>query len=120
MNILMWVLQGVLAFFCITGGGYKAFKPADLVKRTRAFSNAAWTAVGALEVLCGILLILPAATGWMPQLTPIGAVVLALESLLISAVYARVSTKAVAANPLVWSVPMAVMAVVVAWGRYSV
>ena len=111
MNILLWILQAVLALMCIAGGGYKAFNPADVMKGTRALSDGVWRTIGVFEVLLGILLIVPA-------VTTLAAVVLTLESLFLSALYARISIKLVAANPLVWSVPMALMAAVVAWGRY--
>lgn len=47
--------------------------------------------VGAIEISCGILLIVPAVAKWMPVLTPLAAAVLALESLGLSALYARYS-----------------------------
>jgi hypothetical protein len=120
MNILLWILQAVLALLCLAGGGFKASKPADLVKVTRVLSEGAWRMIGVLEVLFGVLLIVPAAVNWIPALTPLAAVLVAVENLLLSAVYARISVKLVAANPLVWSVPIALLAAFVAWGRYSV
>jgi hypothetical protein len=117
MNILLWIVQGVLALLCLAGGGFKASKPTDLVKGTRVLSAGAWRAIGVLEMLLGVLLIVPAALDWMPALTPLAAGLVALENLILSALYARISIKLVAANPLVWSVPIVVMAALVAWGR---
>lgn len=71
------------------------------------------------EVLGAVLLIVPAALNWMPELTPLGAAALAFETLVLAAVYARYSLKLVASNPLVYALPMAVMAMFVAFGRYS-
>lgn len=119
MNILLWVLQGVLALFCVAGGAYKLAKPEDVAKQARALSVGSWRLVGAFEFLCGVLLIAPAAAGWMPALTTLAAAALALETLGISALYARISTKLVAANPLPWSATMALMAAFVAYGRYA-
>ncbi len=119
MNILLWILQAVLALMCIAGGGYKALNPADVTKGTRALSDGVWRMIGVLEVLFGVLLIVPAAINWMPALTPLAAALVTLENLSLSAVYARVSVKLVAANPLVWSVPMALLAGFVAYGRYA-
>jgi hypothetical protein len=118
MNILLWIVQGLLALLCVSGGAYKASKPDELTKQTRALSPGPWRAIGLLEVACGILLIVPAVVNPMPILVPIAAAAVALETLALSALYARVSVKLVAANPLVWSMAMAVMAVVVAYGRY--
>jgi hypothetical protein len=66
-----------------------------------------------------VLLIVPAAAKWMPALTPLAAAALAFETLALAAVYARYSLKLTAANPLVYAVPMGLMAVLVAYGRYS-
>jgi hypothetical protein len=117
MNILLWVLQGALALLCLSGGAYKAFNFAELAKQMPALSLGGWRALGVLEMLCGILLIVPGMAGLLPVLTPLAALVLAVESLGLSAVYARYSSKLTAANPLVWSVAMAAMAAFVAYGR---
>src|SRR5262245_64932442 len=110
MNILLWILQIVLALLCLSGGAFKLSKPGLLALPFRAISSSGWRMVGALELLCGILLILPAATGWRPVLTLIGAAALAVESLLLSVVYGSVSKKMTAANPLVWSLATLAMA----------
>ena len=113
MNVVLWILQGLLALLFLSGGGFKAFKPADLVKGTRVLSEGAWRVIGVLEMLLGVLVIVPT------PLMPLAAALVAVGNLLLSAVYARVSVKLVAANPLVWSVPIALLAAFVAWGRYS-
>jgi DoxX-like family len=120
MNILLWVLQIVLAVFCLAGGAYKAFNVDEMAHRVRELSRGGWRALGVLEMLCGVLLIVPAATQWMPILTPLAAAAVAMESLGTSALYARHSLRLVAANPLVWSVAMALMAAFVAYGRYAI
>jgi DoxX-like protein len=117
MNILLWIAQAALALLCVSGGAYKALKFDELAKQMPALSRGGWRAIGVLEILCGILLIVPAAANWMPILTPLAAAALGLETLFLSGLYARYSRKLTAANPLVWSVAMAVMAVFVAYGR---
>jgi hypothetical protein len=112
MNIVLWVLQVLLALLCFSGGGFKASKPGDLVKGTRVLSEGAWRAIGVLEMLLGVLVVVPAAA-------PIAAALVAVGNLLVSAVYARISVKLVAANPLIYSVPIALIAAFVAYGRYA-
>src|SRR5262245_49709876 len=119
MNVALWVIQATLALLCLSGGAYKAFKFAALANQMRALSHGGWRALGLLELVCGILLIVPGAASWMPMLTVLGAAVLTLECLALSGLYARYSVKVTAANPLVWSVAMAVMAAFVAYGRYA-
>lgn len=68
---------------------------------------------------CGVLLIVPAALKWMPKLTPAAAAALAVECLILAILFARHSLELTAANPFVWVVAMALMAVFVAYGRLS-
>jgi hypothetical protein len=77
-----------------------------------------WGALGVFEMVCGVLLVVPAATKRMPILTPVAAVALALESLALAALYARYSVSLAATNPLVWAVMMGLMAAFVAHARY--
>jgi hypothetical protein len=72
------------------------------------------------EMVCGVLLVVPAATKWMPVLTPLAAAALAVEGLALAVLYARYSLALTATNPLVWVVAMGLMAAVVAYGRYPV
>lgn len=119
MNILLWVIQIALAFLCVSGGAYKMSKPDALAKQVRALSAGGWRALGVVELLGGLLLVVPAALNWMPVLTPLAAAVLALEAFFLAALYARQSLKLVATNPLVWAAVMGLMATFVAYGRYA-
>ncbi|HEY3935760.1 MAG TPA: hypothetical protein VGL65_14195 [Gemmatimonadales bacterium] len=121
MNIILWVLQIVLALLCLAGGAYKvfAFQVVPMIPSTSALPRAGWTVLGVFEIVCGLLLVIPGATHWMPGLTPLAAAALTLESLALAAMYARYSLALVATNPLVYVVPMAVFALLVAWGRYT-
>jgi hypothetical protein len=121
MHVLLWVFQVALALLSFAGGAYKVFMFDELAKvpTTGALSRSGWGALGVFEMLCAILLIVPAAAKWMPVLTPLAAAALALESLALAGLYARYSLKLTATNPLVWVVVMGLMAVFVAYGRYA-
>ena len=119
MNVVLWILQALLAFFYLSGGAYKLFKFEELANQLSALPHGAWRVLGALEIAGGILLIIPAATKWMPLLTPIAAAVLALETLALSALYARYSLTLAASNPLVWSAVMGLLVAFVAYGRFA-
>lgn len=121
MNVLLWVIQAVLALQSFAGGAYKIFNFAEIAKMPAiaALPRGAWTAMGAFEMLCAILLIVPAATKWMPSLTPLAAVALAVESLALAALYARYSLSLAATNPFVWVLVAALLAAFVAYGRYA-
>ena len=119
MNVLLWVLQIGLALQTFAGGAYKVFS-FDQIAEMPAMSGlpaAAWTVVGVFEMVCAVLLVVPAATKRMPVLTPIAAAALALESLVLAVLYGQHSVAVTASNPLVWVVGMGLVAGFVAYGR---
>jgi hypothetical protein len=118
MNILLWVLQSVLALLCIAGGAFKIFKIEDLQKDVAAMRElpvALWAFLGAFECLAGLGLILPGATNMLPVLTPIAAAAVAAESALVSAIYIYYGDR----PPLSYTVAMALMAAFIAYGRFA-
>jgi hypothetical protein len=121
MNILLWIVQALLALLAFAGGAYKifAFDQLTTMPATAALSRGGWTVLGVFEMLCAVLLILPWATKRKPILTPLGATALAVESLALAVMYSRYSLNFTADNPLIWVVVMAVMAAFVAYGRYA-
>jgi len=121
MNVVLWVLQLALAVLSLAGGAYKVFMFDELANMPAmsALSRGGWGALGVFEMLCAVLLIVPAATKWRPVLTPLAAAALALESLALATLYAQHSLQLTATNPLVWVVVMGLMAVFVAYGRYA-
>ena len=118
MNVLVSVVQFLLALFSLAGGAYKVFMYDQLVKTppAAAMPRGGWLAVGVFEMLCGLILVIPAAKR---HLTPIAAVLLALESIGLAVLYARYSLEVSPQNPLVWVVLMTIMAAFVAWGRFK-
>lgn len=118
MNILLWIVQSLLALLYLAGGAYKTFSFAEVAEGMPALPLVGWQVLGVIEIVGGLLLVIPAALKWMPSLTPLAALVLTLETLLVSAIYARYSLAIAATNPLVWSVVMALLVGFVAYGRY--
>ena len=119
MNVLLWVLQIALAFLFISGGAYKVFKVDTLAGHFRGLPLNVWRVLGVIEVVGGVLLVVPAKLSGVPLLTALAAAVLAVESVTLAAAYARKSVKLVAANPFGWCATMGLLAAVVAYGRYA-
>lgn len=118
MNILFWILQVVLALLCISGGAFQIFKLEELQKGVaamRELPQGLWAVFGAVNILAGLGLILPAALKIAPSVTPISALVVAVESALISALYVYYGDR----PPLSYSVAMAVLAAFIAYGRLA-
>jgi hypothetical protein len=117
MNILLWVLQVVLAFLCISGGVFQIFKIDDLKKGVaamRALPRGLWAFLGTFGCVGGLGLILPAALGILPGLTAVAAAAVAAQSLFISALYLRYGDR----SPLPYSATMAALAAFIAVGRF--
>jgi hypothetical protein len=117
MNVLLWALQIALALLYLSGGAYKVFRFDELANQMRALSRDGWRVLGVLEMVGAVLLVVPAAAGWMPHLTPLAAAVLAVETLVLAALYACYSLKLTAANPLVWALVMGLLSAFVVYGR---
>lgn len=84
MNILLWVLQGLAALLFCASGVMKVFmfdKISHDVPSFGALPQQVWTALGIMELVCTIGLIIPTAFRWYPQLTVLAAALLAAESL---------------------------------------
>jgi hypothetical protein len=121
MKVFVWVLQIALALLCLAGGAYKVFMFDQVASEIwyGALPRSGWGALGVFEMVCGILLIVPAAVDWMSAVTPLAAAALALETLILAGLYGRYSLQLTATNPLVWAVLMGLLAAIVAFGRYA-
>lgn len=80
VNIALWAVQALLALVYLAAGGLKVVRPREQLVASGNFdwmkdtSDAGVKAVGAVEVLGALGLILPELTGIAPILTPIAAV----------------------------------------------
>jgi hypothetical protein len=118
--VALWVLQIGLAFLDFAeGGAYKVVKFDEIANQMAPIARVGSGAVGVIEMVGAVLLIVPAVAKRMPVLAPLAAAALALESLALAGLYARHSLELAATNPLVWSVAMGMLAAFVAYGRYA-
>lgn len=84
MNILLWVLQILAALVYGLSGVMKVFmfdKVSGEVPSFGALPREAWMAMGILELICAVGLIVPAALRSRSRLTVLAAALLAAESL---------------------------------------
>ncbi|MEK2477727.1 DoxX family protein [Streptomyces noursei] len=121
MSLALWIAAGLLAVVALTGGITKAFVPRQKLAAVR---GGGWTAgigagsvkaLGILELLAAIGLVLPAGVGIAPVLVPVTAVCWAV--LMVGAVIThgrRGEALYVVAN-LVYLV----LAAFLAWGRFG-
>jgi uncharacterized membrane protein YphA (DoxX/SURF4 family) len=116
MNILLWVLQILAALLYGASGVMKVFlfdKVSEDVPSFGALPREAWTALGILELVCAVGLIVPAALHWHPSLTVVAAAVLAIESLMFIWVHARYHEM----TPIILSGVLGLLMAFVVYGR---
>jgi hypothetical protein len=116
MNILLWVLQGIAALLYGSSGVMKVFmfdKISQDVPSFGALPRKAWMALGILELVCTVGLIVPAALSWQPMLTVAAAAALALESL----VFIGVHVKYREIGTIVMCVVLGLLMAFIAYGR---
>lgn len=116
MNILLWILQILLAVWNIAGGFYTVFNY-ETLKGPLATNlpKPAWMVICGLQILFALGLVLPGLVGVYPKLTSIAAVYLAANALLGCVLFAQY-----AGFPgLLWGVVPALLATFVAYGRMA-
>lgn len=92
MDILLWALQALAALVYTASGVMKVFMFDSVSKDVRSFGalpKRVWAALGILELVCVVGLIVPAAFRWHPTLTVVAAGVLAVESLVFIGVHVK-------------------------------
>jgi uncharacterized membrane protein YphA (DoxX/SURF4 family) len=120
VDVVLWIVAGVLAAVFLGSGLSKLAQPRKKIVDSgmgwaEDFSDGAVKAIGALEVLGALGLILPAVFDVAPVLVPIAAVGLALVMAGAAVVHARrKETPMVVANLVLLA-----LAVFVAWGRFG-
>ena len=116
MNILLWVLQVLAALLYGASGVMKVFmfdKVSEDVPSFGALPREAWMALGILELVCTVGLIIPGALRWRPGLTVVAAAVLAVESL----VFIGVHLKYREVGPIILSAVLGLLMAFIAYGR---
>ena len=93
MNTVLWVIQIVLAVAFAVAGFGKLTQPREKLQQrmdwVEDFPDRTIKLIGAVEVLGAVGLVLPAATGILPWLTPLAAAGLAVVMLLAAATHLR-------------------------------
>jgi uncharacterized membrane protein YphA (DoxX/SURF4 family) len=119
VNVVLWVLQIVLAALFATAGLVKLTRSHEQLRKSlpwvEDFAPDTVRFIGLVELLGAAGLVLPAATGIAPALTPVAATGLAVVMLLAALTHRRRHEyPAIAVNAVLF-----VLAVVVAWGRFG-
>jgi len=120
MNVVLWIVAGLLALAFVAAGAFKLTVP----KARLAAAGMAWTedfdggaikGIGLLELLAAVGLVLPALLN-VPRLVPLAA--LGLVAIMLGAAATHLRRKETPMLGL--NLVLAVLAALVAWGRSGV
>ena len=116
MNILLWILQVLLALLFLFSGVSKFMMPVEVMMKNSPLPLWFLRFIGVCEILGAIGLIVPAATRIRPGLTPLAAALLVI--IMIGAVVVTVMTMGV--GPAILPFVTLLLTAFVAWGRWRV
>jgi uncharacterized membrane protein len=119
MNVVLWIVQAILAVAFVLAGVMKSTQPKEKLQPNlpwvEDFSLGTVRLIGVAELLGGLGLILPAALDIAPILTPIAASCLALVMVLAAITHIRrKEPSGVAINAVLF-----LLSAFVAWGRFG-
>lgn len=123
MNIVLWILQGLLAVAFLMAGFMKASSSKEQLKE-KGGERMAWVdslsasnvrLIGIVEILAGVGLILPQLTGILPWLTPLAAVGLVLTMIGAATLHVQ---RGDGSQAIVPNIVLLLLAAFVAYGRF--
>jgi uncharacterized membrane protein YphA (DoxX/SURF4 family) len=120
MNIVLWIIAGLLAAAFLAGGVMKLLQPKEKLAAAglgfvEDFSGGAVKAIGGVEILAAVGLILPAALDMAPVLVPMAAV--GLVVLMVGAIITHLRRRG--GTAIVMNLALLVLAALVVWGRFG-
>lgn len=116
MNIVLWVLQILLAVHTAIGAVWKFSNSEETVPSLNAIPHGAWLGMGVLELLISLGLILPAFDRSLAILAPIGALLIAAEMLLFSGLHVRAGDADY--GPMIYWLVVAAICAFIGYGRF--
>lgn len=115
MNIILWVVQVLLALHTGIGAVWKLSNSEQTVPSLSAIPHALWQMMSGVELLCCVGLLLPALAQRLGIFAPVAALVIAAEMLLFCGLHLRSGD----ANfgPMIYWLVVAATCAFVAYGR---
>ena len=116
MNILLWILQSVLALHTAMGAVWKFSHSERSVPSLNAIPHKIWLGLSVFELLCSVALVLPAVMTSAAVLAPIAATCIGATMLIFSAIHLR--TRDAKYGPMIYWLVVAAFCAFIAYGRF--
>lgn len=117
MNVVLWVLQVLLAAHTAIGAVWKFSNSVEETMPTLgAIPHGVWLGLGAVELLVAAALVVPALSSSLAILAPLAAAFIVFEMLLFSGVH--LASGASDHGPMIYWLVVAALAGFVVYGRF--
>lgn len=117
MNILLWILQAVLAIHTAMGGVWKfSHSVEQTMPSLKAIPNGVWLGMGVIEIILSLALILPAFYKPLAIWVPVAAVCIAAEMLIFSGMH--IFSDEATYSPIIYWLVVAGICAFTAYGRF--
>jgi hypothetical protein len=116
MNILLWILQILLALHTLMGAVWKFSNSEQAVSSLNAIPHGVWLGMSVIELLCALGLVLPAFNKRLGILPPVAATFIAAEMLFFCGVHLYSADPNY--NPMIYWLVVAVFCAFIAYGRF--
>lgn len=117
MNILLWILQSLLAFHTAAGAAWKLSNSEQRVPSLSALPHAVWMSLIGIELLCTVGLVLPVLNKSLGISVPVAASCIALEMLLFTGVH--FSSGVAEHGEVIYWLVVAAFCAFIAYGRFA-
>ncbi len=117
MNDFLWTVQTLLAVHTVMGAVWKFSNSAQTVPSLKAIPHELWLAIGVVELLCALGLIVPVFKKSLGILAPIAATCIAAEMLFFCGLHFYPGD-ANYSHPIYWLIVAGICAFV-AYGRFA-
>jgi hypothetical protein len=117
MNIILWVLQALLAFHTAMGAVWKFSHSEQAVPSLKAIPHAVWLGLSGVELLCAVGLLLPAVMKNFGISAPVSAVIIAAEMLLFCGLY--LASGETEHGQMIYWLGVAAFCAFIAYGRFT-
>jgi hypothetical protein len=116
MNILLWVLQILLAFHTTLGAMWKFSNPEQTVPSLQVIPHGVWLAMSIFELLCSLSLVLPLFKKKLGKLPSIAALCIAAVMLIFCGVH--LYSGSTEYGPMIYWLVVAALCGFIAYGRF--
>src|SRR5690606_4754008 len=116
MNILLWVLQVLLALHTVMGAVWKFSNSEQAVPSLSAIPHGAWLSLSVVELMCSVALVVPALSKVLGMFAPAAALCIMAEMLLFCAIH--LSSGDSNKGQMIYWLTVAAFCLVIAVGRF--